>query len=705
MKVGIIRYPGSNCDNDTLRFFKNSFYISHLEKKLPQIDLLVIPGGFAFGDRVYENATGTYKISPGEKAKNCPVTHLIYEAQKRKVPIFGICNGFQILIQLGLLPGRLVKNNNGNFISKNVDLYFKTDLFGNSELSDKKFSVPVAHAFGNYKISLEEYNEMKVNSQIFMSYDSNVNGSFENIAGVCDKDHLIYGIMPHLERSHEKEVFQKVFEKIFTREDKLRRSIENVMNSEHVSYKSTSKYLKKIFTKGDHVVQGPGENAGIIELGEDYCLALRIESHNHPTFIDPYQGSQTGVGGILRDIFTMGARPIAILDFLRFGNDDRSERLIKETIRGISDYGNCIGVANVGGDFIRDDTYNLNPLLNVACLGLVKKENIVYGHALEEGLLLIYVGARTGMEGVGGADMASRSFGSNVSDLRDNVQTGDPFLERLLLEACCEISERKLAHGMQDMGAAGMLCASMEVVKRGREKSGKDLGCEVYIDKVPLKTRMETSDILLSETQERMMIVATEENSKSISEIFNKWDLEYSVVGKVTNTGEYTVLRDGLKEYSERYEDFPDPKLEWQLNYPERKFSKSKKIKNTKLWEIYDSTIGGRTLKGPLEKESYSILDIYEIGKKLLITWGSDFEDCNLKMKEFNVKPLCAVNCLNFGHPSDSMGNFKNIVEKMSKDCEKHGVPIVGGNVSLYNSTNGYSIKPTVVMMTVGLMD
>ena len=599
----------------------------------------------------------------------------------------------------------MVKNNNGNFISKNVDLYFKTDLFGNSELSDKKFSVPVAHAFGNYKIPLEEYNEMKVNSQIFMSYDSNINGSFENIAGVCDKDHLIYGIMPHLERSQEKEVFQKVFEKIFTREDKLRRSIENVMNSEHVSYKSTSKYLKKIFTKGDHVVQGPGENAGIIELGEDYCLALRIESHNHPTFIDPYQGSQTGVGGILRDIFTMGARPIAILDFLRFGNDNRSERLIKETIRGISDYGNCIGVANVGGDFIRDDTYNLNPLLNVACLGLVKKENIVYGHALEEGLLLIYVGARTGMEGVGGADMASRSFSSNVSDLRDNVQTGDPFLERLLLEACCEISERKLAHGMQDMGAAGMLCASMEVVKRGREKSGKDLGCEVYIDKVPLKTRMETSDILLSETQERMMIVATEENSKSISEIFNKWDLEYSVVGKVTNTGEYTVLRDGLKEYSERYEDFPDPKLDWQLNYPERKFSKSTKVKNTKLWEVYDSTIGGRTLKGPLEKESYSILDIYEIGKKLLITWGSDFEDCNLKMKEFNVKPLCAVNCLNFGHPSDSMGNFKNIVEKMSKDCEKHGVPIVGGNVSLYNSTNGYSIKPTVVMMTVGLMD
>ena len=703
MKVGIIRYPGSNCDNDTLRFFKNSFYISHMEKELPNLDLLVIPGGFAFGDRIYKKATHNYVISPGEQALKCNVTNIIYQARAMKVPILGICNGFQILLKLGFLPGKLLKNCDGKFHSKSVNCTFKTNLFGNSELLEKSFKIPVANSFGNYQVTETEYENMKKNDQIFMTYDNYTNGSSYNITGVCDRDHKIYGIMPHFERHPEKRIFQKVFEDIFDKKNELKENIEKVMNSEHVSYKSTSKYLKKLFVKGDHVVQGPGENAGIIELDEEYCLALRIESHNHPTYIDPYQGSQTGVGGILRDIFTMGARPIAILDFLRFGNNEKSEGLIEETIRGISDYGNCVGVANVGGDFYRDDTYNSNPLLNVACLGLVKKENIIYGHALEEGLNLIYVGARTGMEGVGGADMASKSFGGSVENLKDNVQTGDPFLERLLMEACCEISERKLAHGMQDMGAAGLLCATMEVVKRGRDKTGKDLGCDVYIDKVPLKTEMSTSDILLSETQERMLIIANEKNSKIISVILKKWDLEFSIVGRVTRSGEYCVLSKSRLEYYEKYSNFPDPKLDWPLKpFPEQT-SERKKITNLEKWTVYDNTIGGRTIKGPLEKGSYSILDIYEIHKKLLITWGKDFQECNKRMKEFKVKPLCAINCLNFGHPEDSMEEFKNAVEKMSKDCEDNNVPIVGGNVSLYNSTEGVSIKPTVVMLMVGL--
>lgn len=703
MKVGIIRYPGSNCDNDTLRFFKGGFYIDYREKNLPSLDLLVIPGGFAFGDRVYEKATGVYKISPAEKAAKCEVTKLIYQAKELRIPIFGICNGFQILLKLKLLPGELVKNSDNKFNSKSVKCIFKTNLFGNDDLTNKEFEIPIANSFGNYQVSEEQYNDMKQKNQIFMSYKYYDNGSVSRIAGVCDENHKIYGIMPHLERHHKKKIFQDVFESIFDNENVLRKSIENVMTSEHVSYKSTSKYLSKIYKKGDHVVQGPGENAGIIDIGDGYCIALRIESHNHPTYINPFQGSQTGVGGILRDIFTMGARPIAILDFLRFGNNERSEKLIQETIRGISYYGNCVGVANVGGDFYRDDTYNNNPLLNVGCLGIVKKENIIYGHALEQDLLLIYVGAKTGLEGVNGADMASKSFGPNVDGLEENVQTGDPFLERLLMEACCEIAEKKLAHGMQDMGAAGLLCATMEVVKRGRDKTGKSLGCNVYIDKVPLKYGMKTSDILLSETQERMLIVSKKENTKEISNIFDKWDLEYSVVGKVTLDDNYSVFRNGNLEYTENYNCFPCPMIDWPLKPSKEQKSERKKVSGRSYWTVYDSTIGCRTLKGPMEKGNYSILDLYEINKKLLITWGQDFEECNVRMKQFKVKPLCVVNCLNFGHPEDSMNDFKLLVEKMSKDCEENNVPIVGGNVSLYNSTNGFSIKPTIVMMMIGV--
>ena len=695
MRIGIIRYPGSNCDNDSLRFFKNSFYIWHTETKLPHMNLLVIPGGFAFGDRVYEKATDNYIISPGEMAIKSPVTQLIYEAIKLKIPIIGICNGFQILTKLHLLPGKLEKNSDLKFHSKYVDCTVKTDFFGNDELSGKKVTIPIANSFGNYQV---EQNDIK-DHQIFMTYDNHKNGSFRDIAGVCNEDHTIYGFMPHIERMRDDNVFSDVITKIV---NSLRYDIDAVMNSEHVSYKSTRKYLSKLYTEGEHVVQGPGENAGIIELDSEYCLALRIESHNHPIYINPYEGAKTGVGGILRDIFTMGARPIALFDFLHFGTDKRSETLIDETIRGISDYGNCIGVPVVGGDFYRDDTYNQNPLLNVACLGLVKKENIIYGHANTEYLSLVYVGAKTGREGVKGAEMASNSFGDDVSNLEDNVQTGDAFLEKLLLEACCEIADLKLAHGMQDMGA-GLLCATMEVVKRGRDKTNSNLGCVIDIEKVPIKYDMSTSDILLSETQERMLIVVESKNKKRVNEIFEKWDLEYATIGYVMDHGNYVIKRNGKIEYSKNYNDFPDPIEDWDLN--ECALQKYELEKNTELerWSVYDNTIGGRTIKGPLERGSYSILDIYEINKKLFVTWGSTFYECYNKVIEHNYKPLCVINCLNFGHPKNCMGTFSKCVEELAKDCQDNNVPVVGGNVSLYNSTNDKCVKGTVVLLMIGI--
>ena len=486
--------------------------------------------------------------------------------------------------------------------------------------------------------------------------------------------------------------------------------INELFKSEHISYKSTKQYLSNLYTKNKNVIQGPGENAGIIDIGDGYCLALRIESHNHPIFIDPYNGAATGVGGILRDIFTMGARPIAILDFLRFGIDDYNETLIDKTIKGISDYCNCFGVANVGGDFYRGEIYNKNPLLNVGCIGIVKKENIIYGNALNKDSLLIYVGSKTGNEGINGALMSSKQFNNKTMDfeiLKKNIQVGDPFLEKLLLEACNEISRDKLVEGMQDMGAGGVLCSTIEVIKRGRDKTHKNLGCEIYVDKIPVKYDMDNCDKLISESQERMLIVSNSKNISDIFRIFKKWDLEYSIIGKVTDNGLYEVY-DSLnseKIYEQKIESFDAENETWELKkYPSEKYNLDlKKIKNIDYWSTYDNTIGCRTIKGPLKPGHYSILDLYEINKKLVITWGETFDICYNKMIELGGNPLGLINCMNFGHPQDSMGAFVEVLNDFNTKCKKYDIPIVGGNVSLYNATNNISIRPTPVLVMVGL--
>ena len=540
MKVGIIRYPGSNCDLDTLNYFENSFFIWHTETVLPEVDFIVIPGGFAFGDRDYIHATDKYTISPGTMALRSPVTKLIYEAVKKNIPILGICNGFQILTKLKLLPGELCKNNNNKFTSKKVKLEIQSKNYSKTETE-----LYIANSYGNYQCSNSEYNIMLKFNQIFLRYTDFDNGSLDGIAGICNYNRTIFGMMPHPERNNlnfKKILYDIIFNstnininnhnlcKIPNSNEYLTEKINNLFNSEHISYKSTKKYLKKLYTSGDHVIQGPGENAGIVDIGGGYCIAIRIESHNHPTFINPYEGAATGVGGILRDIFAMGARPIAILDFLRFGTNDNNTRLLQEAIRGIADYGNCVGVANVGGDLYRDPIYNNNPLVNVGCLGIIKKENIIYGNALTDDSVLIYIGNKTGNDGIDGASMASQSFKNDIDCLKDNIQKSDAFLERLLIEACCEIADKKLCEGMQDMGAGGLLCASIELIIRGRAKTGKNIGCTINLDKVPIKYDMESYNILASESQERMLIVSTKKNQQDIQDILNKWDLEYSVI-------------------------------------------------------------------------------------------------------------------------------------------------------------------------------
>ena len=725
MKVGIVVYPGSNCDKDTLMYFSNSHYIWHKnDKLLNYIDLLVLPGGFAFGDRYYKNATCDYVISPGQMALESPVTQIIKKAYENKIPILGICNGFQILTKMNLLPGELTLNIDKKFTCKQV----KCELIERYSKENKKENLylQVANSYGNYQTTSDELSELKKNNQIFLTYsDENYNnGSLEQIAGVCDKEHLIFAMMPHPERTFDTSIkymienivtyakvqldYQKIFEK----------KISELMESEHISYKSTRKYLKKLYTQGKHVVQGPGENAGIIDIGGNYCLALRIESHNHPVFIDPYQGAATGVGGILRDIFTMGARPIAILDFLRFGVDENSDRLLKSTINGISDYGNCFGVANIGGDLYRSQMYNKNPLVNVGCIGIVKKENIVYGNALEENSYFIYVGSKTGSDGMNGACMASNEFTSDIDieSMKSNIQKGDPFLEKLLLEACNEITEKKIVEGMQDMGAGGLLCSSLELVQRGREKTKQNLGCTLFVDKIPTKYEMDPCDRIISESQERMLLVVKKEYIGDVFAVFEKWDLEYSVVGNVDNTGTYKIINKDKKLLYEEYmykfgtiiEDWPENRL--THDYP-----LIAKANNKKLWEQYDTTIGCRTIKGPQQEKGFAILDIYEINKYILITWGSSVEEClkyvnlinNKELNDYNyqnAEPKAIVNCLNFGNPLNTMGDFSDIIDNITKDCIHYDIPIVGGNVSLYNATDNVSIKPTPVLLMVSIL-
>jgi len=405
----------------------------------------------------------------------------------------------------------------------------------------------------------------------------------------------------------------------------------------------------------------------------------------------------------------MGARPIAIMDFLRFGTDKNSADLLEKAIEGISYYGNCVGVPNIGGNLKLHSSYNTNPLVNIAALGIVKKNNIIYGNALHENSCLIYVGSKTGNEGINGAAMASNNFvNSNITDeLKSNVQKSDPFLEKLLLEACCEISDKQLAEGMQDMGAGGLLCATLEVVNRGREKTGSNMGCVIDLNQVPTKCEMEYSNILVSESQERMLIVCSADNIEKIAEIFKKWDLEYALIGRTTMDGKYDVFYDKKLLYTENFSAFKD--VNDYTNIPNELITYITdtipiKVKIGHLWEKYDSTVGNRTIKGPDKPGQYSILDIYEVNKQLILTWGESFDEAHHTMRKFEgVKPLCIVNCLNFGDPKYSLKDFENTINDLKYNCNNFAIPVVGGNVSLYNTTGDNSIYPTPIIVMMGI--
>ncbi len=524
----------------------------------------------------------------------------------------------------------------------------------------------------------------------------------------------------------------------------LELGIFSVMWSEHCSYKSSRVHLRKFPTTGPHVVQGPGENAGVIDVGDGWVAAFKMESHNHPSFIEPYQGAATGVGGILRDIFTMGARPVATMDSLRFGQLDapRMRYLVDGVVRGISGYGNCIGVPTIGGETTFHSSYNGNILVNVFALGLARKGKIFLGTAEGSGNPVIYVGSKTGRDGIHGATMASAEFDAESEEKRPTVQVGDPFTEKLLLEACLELMEKDVIVGIQDMGAAGLTSSSFEMAGR----SGT--GIKLHLDRVPMREEgMTPYELMLSESQERMLIVAHKGREQEVIDIFEKWELDVAVIGEVATDGMVRLFWHGEEAGTIPVEPIASeaPVYERPIETPRYldTISESWVRENTGdneqtdtllhllaspnlcskawIWEQYDTTVRTNTLLRS-EQSDAAVIRIKETDRGLAISsdvnpvycWLNPYEGGKQAVAEAarnvactGARPAAITDCLNFGSPErpEIMWQFSEAIRGISEACESFGTPVVSGNVSFYNETEGRAVFPTPTIGMVGILE
>ena len=535
--------------------------------------------------------------------------------------------------------------------------------------------------------------------------------------------------------------------------------IFSVMWSEHCSYKSSKVHLERLPTRGKLVVQGPGENAGVVDIGDGLVAAFKIESHNHPSFVEPFQGATTGVGGILRDIFTMGARPIAVLDSLRFGeitpsrhtsNEEaaRNRRILDGVIRGVGSYGNCFGVPTVGGEVAFEPCYSQNPLVNALALGIARKEDLFFAKAKGAGNPVIYVGAKTGRDGIHGASLlASAEFTEESQQKRPNVQVGDPFMEKLLLEACLEAMQTGAVVAIQDMGAAGLTCSTVEMASRG------GTGIEIDLAKVPQReTAMTPYEIMLSESQERMLLVAEKGRELEVLAVFKKWGLDAVVVGRVTEDGVARIKMNGsvaadipahpLAEEGPVYHRpiaRPAPRVESEKDWfpfaPEatnltpnflRLLASPTLASKRWITEQYDTSVRTNTLAGPGASDAAVVRikdpKTNEVKRALALSTDGNCRWCQLNphlgamhavaeaarnVAASGARPLAATNCLNFGSPEkpEVMWQFSQVIDGIAKASLALGTPITGGNVSFYNETLGKSIYPTPVIGMLGILD
>ena len=516
--------------------------------------------------------------------------------------------------------------------------------------------------------------------------------------------------------------------------------IFSAMWNEHCSYKSSRLHLKKLPTKGKKVIQGPGENAGVIDIEDGDAIVFKIESHNHPSFIEPYQGAATGVGGIMRDVFTMGARPIANLNSIHFGSSQhkKTKNLLRGVVHGIGGYGNCMGVPTIGGQTSFDKSYNGNILVNAMTLGLVKKNKIFYSKAAGLNKPVIYVGSKTGRDGIHGASMASASFDEKIEEKKPTVQVGDPFTEKLLLEACLELMAGDSIIAIQDMGAAGLTSSSIEMASKGK------LGIEINLDKVPCReTKMTPYEIMLSESQERMLIVLESGKENLAKKIFDKWNLDFAVIGKTTDTKNIELFFNNEQvakiPVNTLVENSPMYDRKWKKSkLPKKNKIQKKDLKNIKIidvlkkmlsnpnvcskkwiWEQYDHTVMGDTIQKP--GGDSGVVRVHGTNKAVAAAVDSSAVYCWAhphtggkqivceswrNLISVGAKPIAITNCLNFGSPEkeENMGEFVECVEGISEAAKYLTFPVVSGNVSFYNQTKEVGIKPTPVIGGVGLI-
>ena len=532
----------------------------------------------------------------------------------------------------------------------------------------------------------------------------------------------------------------KVIKKLLKRHPNLLElGVFSAMWNEHCSYKSSRIHLKKLPTKGDQVIQGPGENAGVIDIGDNDAIIFKIESHNHPSFIEPYQGAATGVGGILRDVFTMGARPIALLNSIHFGSPShpKTKSLLNGVVSGIGGYGNCIGIPTVAGETKFNDTYNDNILVNAMAVGHAEKNKIFYSKAKGINKSVVYVGSKTGRDGIHGASMASAEFDENSDEKKPTVQVGDPFTEKLLLEACLELMKDDSIIAIQDMGAAGLTSSSVEMASKG------SLGIELILDKVPCREEnMSPYEMMLSESQERMLIILEDGKEGHAKKIFQKWDLDFVIIGKTTDTKKLT-----LKYKDNIVGEIPIEALASKAPIYDRKWTKKKvpksiNIKKFKKIGLKEALI--KILSSPNHSNKSwitnqydqmvmcdtaqksgsdaAVIRIHNKDKAIAVAVDSSANYCKSypitggkqivcenwrNLITVGAKPIAITNCLNFGNPENKevMGEFAECLEGIKEACKFLNFPVVSGNVSFYNGTNKKNIYPTPVIGGVGLIE
>jgi len=544
-------------------------------------------------------------------------------------------------------------------------------------------------------------------------------------------------INKHGIKQHE---YKKIISLIGKEPNLLELGIFSAMWNEHCSYKSSKKYLKTLPTKNKKVIQGPGENAGVVDIEDDDAIVFKIESHNHPSFIEPYQGAATGVGGILRDVFTMGARPIANLNSIHFGSPDHSKtkNLLDGVVKGIGGYGNCIGIPTIGGETHFDESYNGNILVNAMSIGLTKKDKIFYSKASGINKPVIYVGSKTGRDGIHGASMASAKFDDKTEEKKPTVQVGDPFTEKLLLEACLELMAGDSIIAIQDMGAAGLTSSSIEMASKGK------LGIEINLNKVPCReSKMTPYEIMLSESQERMLIVLENGKENMAKKIFDKWNLDFAVIGKTTNSKKIELYFDDKKvadiPIDALVENSPMYDRKWKkIKLPKKNKIGKEKFKNLKItnvlnkilsnpnicskewiWQQYDHTVMADTILKP--GSDAGVVRIHGTNKAVASSVDSSANYCYAhpltggkqivceswrNLISVGAEPIAITNCLNFGNPEkeDNMGEFVECVQGIGQASKYLNFPVVSGNVSFYNQTKDKGIKPTPSIGGVGLI-